>query len=87
MKSINLEAVVGSQGYLGFTAQVNGMRDRGLLDLAVHPDFENNPYVYLLFTYDPPEVYQNASHPLAGPDRNLYYVDLDDGQIGRWVFV
>ncbi|MEL6106236.1 MAG: DUF4347 domain-containing protein, partial [Planctomycetota bacterium] len=49
---------------------VNGTRDRGLLDLAVHPDFENNPYVYLLFTYDPPEVFQNQSDPLAGPDRN-----------------
>ena len=49
---------------------VNGTRDRGLLDLAVHPDFENNPYIYLLFTYDPPEVFQNQSNSLAGPDRN-----------------
>ncbi|MEO1524755.1 MAG: DUF4347 domain-containing protein [Planctomycetota bacterium] len=49
---------------------VNGTRDRGLLDLAVHPDFENNPYVYLLFTYDPPEVFQNQNDPLAGPDKN-----------------
>ncbi len=56
--------------FIDITAQVNGTRDRGLLDIAIHPDFENNPYVYLLFTYDPPEVYQNASHPLAGPDRN-----------------
>lgn len=49
---------------------VNGTRDRGLLDLAVHPDFENNPYIYLLFTYDPPEVFQHQSDPLAGPDKN-----------------
>ena len=47
---------------------VNGTRDRGLLDIAVHPDFVNNPYVYMLFTYDPPEVYQNTG--LAGPDGN-----------------
>ena len=45
---------------------VNNTADRGLLDLAVHPDFENNPYVYLLFTYDPPEV--NNFSGLAGPD-------------------
>lgn len=45
---------------------VNGVRDRGLLDIAIHPDFENTPYVYLLFTYDPPEVFQNTG--LAGPD-------------------
>ncbi len=56
--------------FIDISTQVNGTRDRGLLDIAIHPDFENNPYVYLLFTYDPPEVFQNASHPLAGPDRN-----------------
>jgi glucose/arabinose dehydrogenase len=56
--------------FIDISAQVNGTRDRGLLDIAIHPDFENSPYVYLLFAYDPPEVYQNASHPLAGPDRN-----------------
>ncbi|MCA9171670.1 MAG: PQQ-dependent sugar dehydrogenase, partial [Planctomycetales bacterium] len=56
--------------FVDISAQVNDTRDRGLLGIAVHPDFENNPYVYLLFTYDPPEVYQNASNPLAGPDRN-----------------
>ena len=48
---------------------VNNVRDRGLLDIAIHPDFENNPYVYLLFTYDPPEVFDNVGDPLAGPDQ------------------
>ena len=47
---------------------MNGTRDRGLLDIALHPDFENNPYVYLLFTYDPPEVFNNTGQ--AGPDGN-----------------
>jgi glucose/arabinose dehydrogenase len=56
--------------FLDIRNQVNGTRDRGLLDMAVHPDFENNPYVYLLYTYDPPEVFNFASDPLAGPDRN-----------------
>lgn len=45
---------------------VNGVRDRGLLDIAVHPDFDNNPYVYLLFTYDPPEVSNFTGD--SGPD-------------------
>jgi glucose/arabinose dehydrogenase len=52
--------------FINISAQVNGTRDRGLLDIAVHPDFQTNPYVYLLFTYDPPEVYSNTG--LAGPD-------------------
>jgi glucose/arabinose dehydrogenase len=47
---------------------VNNVRDRGLLDLAIHPDFENNPYIYLLFTYDPPEVFNNTGNSFARPD-------------------
>jgi len=57
-----------STPFIDISAQVNGTRDRGLLDIAVHPDFANNPYVYLLFTYDPPEV--NGNTGLAGPDGN-----------------
>ncbi len=53
---------------IDISAQVNDTRDRGLLDIAVHPNLAANPYIYLLFTYDPPQVYQNQSHPLAGPD-------------------
>ena len=60
--------------FIDISRQVNGTRDRGLLGLAVHPDFPNQPYVYLLFTYDPPEVYDpaNVSNPntLAGPDES-----------------
>ncbi len=57
-----------SSPFIDISAQVNGTRDRGLLDIALHPDFENNPYVYLLFTYDPPEVFNNTGN--AGPDGN-----------------
>jgi len=48
---------------------VNDRSDRGLLDIAVHPQFETYPYVYLLFTYEgvPPE--QNFyTDDFAGPD-------------------
>ena len=60
--------VLQSTPFIDISGQVNGTRDRGLLDVAIHPDFENNPYVYLLFTYDPPEV--NSFSGLAGPDGN-----------------
>jgi glucose/arabinose dehydrogenase len=56
--------------FLDFRDRVNGTRDRGLLDVAVHPNFPATPYLYLIYTYDPPEVYQNTTHALAGPDRN-----------------
>ena len=55
-----------SQPFIDIRNIVNGVRDRGLLDIEVHPDFDNNPYVYLLFTYDPPEVFSYSG--LAGPD-------------------
>lgn len=48
--------------------RVNAVQDRGLLDIAVHPDLATQPYLYLLYTYDPPEVFENVGHPLAGPD-------------------
>lgn len=54
--------------FIDISAQVNNTRDRGLLGLAVHPDFPNQPYIYLGFTYDPPEVFENSG--LAGPDGN-----------------
>ena len=44
------------QNFIDIRAIVNDARDRGLLGLAIHPDFATNPYVYLLFTYDPPET-------------------------------
>jgi glucose/arabinose dehydrogenase len=56
--------------FLDFRDRVNGTRDRGLLDIAVHPDFENTPYLYLLYTYDPPQVNNYANGTLQGPDGN-----------------
>ena len=50
--------------FIDIQEQVNGTR--GLLDIAVHPDFENNPYIYLAYAYDPPEVQQHTG--LAGPN-------------------
>ena len=66
---IQRDGVLQSNSFIDISAQVNNIRDRGLLDIAVHPDFENNPYIYLLFTYDPPEVFDNVGDSLAGPDR------------------
>ncbi|MFK8182233.1 MAG: PQQ-dependent sugar dehydrogenase [Phormidesmis sp.] len=55
-----------STPFIDISAQVNDTRDRGLIDLAIHPNFINNPYVYLSFTYDPPEVFSFTGD--AGPD-------------------
>jgi len=67
---VRRDGVLQSNSFIDISAQVNNTRDRGLMDIAVHPDFENNPYIYLLFTYDPPEVFDNVGNNLAGPDQN-----------------
>jgi len=58
-----------SNPLLNISRIVNNVSDRGLLDVAVHPDLNNNPYLYVLYTYDPPEVYNHVGNPFAGPDQ------------------
>lgn len=53
---------------MDITAITNNVQDRGLVDFEVHPDLFNNPYIYLNYTVDPPEVYNHVGNPLAGPD-------------------
>lgn len=60
---------LASVPFIDIAAQVNSQSDRGLLGLAIHPNFPATPYVYLYFVYDPPEVFQNATDEFAGPDR------------------
>jgi LPXTG-site transpeptidase (sortase) family protein len=46
--------------FINISSQVNNYWDRGMLGLAIHPDFPNTPYVYLLYTYDPPGTIDNG---------------------------
>ncbi|MGK7906722.1 MAG: PQQ-dependent sugar dehydrogenase [Synechococcus sp.] len=52
---------------INISDQVNETRDRGLIGLAIHPEFPTNPYVYLAYTYDPPETAGKTG--LDGPDQ------------------
>jgi glucose/arabinose dehydrogenase len=51
---------------LDITAKVNADADRGLLDIALHPDLENNPYLYAFYVVDPPDV---TASGLSAADR------------------
>ena len=51
--------------FADLSKEVNNFHDRGMLGLAVHPDFPAKPYVYVLYTYDPPEVKGSG---YGGPD-------------------
>ena len=53
--------------FVDLSAEVNNTSDRGLLGIALHPSFPAQPYVYLLYTYDPPETQGQGGLP--GPDQ------------------
>jgi len=40
--------------FADLSANVHSQHDRGLLGLALHPDFPTQPYVYVLYAYDAP---------------------------------
>jgi glucose/arabinose dehydrogenase len=47
--------------FIDLQDEVSDHGDRGLLGLALHPNFPTTPYVYLLYTYDPPGVVRDAN--------------------------
>lgn len=53
--------------FIDLTSEVNDTLNRGLLGLALHPDFNTNHYMYLLYTYDPPEL-PGGYGQAGGPD-------------------
>jgi glucose/arabinose dehydrogenase len=74
-----------STPFIDISAQVNDTRDRGLLGIAVHPDFgkATNPknYVYLLYTYDPPET--DPTNPKNNPNSGLDNPDQNGNRTAR----
>lgn len=47
--------------FIDLSSQVNSAGHRGMLGLAVHPEFPEQPYVYMAFSYDPPDVKPNQA--------------------------
>jgi glucose/arabinose dehydrogenase len=63
--------------FLDIRPQVHDNHDRGLLGLAVHPQFPVRPYVYLLYTHDPAGVTQDTGSPIVGRVSQLLRVEAD----------
>jgi glucose/arabinose dehydrogenase len=68
--------------FIDITSQVSDSTDRGLLGVAVHPNFPTTPYVYLLFTWNPPG-YSNID-PLGGRVSRLIRVEADPRRATTW---
>jgi glucose/arabinose dehydrogenase len=63
--------------FIDIRTRVHDNHDRGLLGLAVHPDFPVQPYVFLLYTYDPPGTNPDQGSPVAGRTAQLMRVEAD----------
>ena len=55
-----------NQPFIDLSGIVNDILDRGLLSVAVHPDFPATPYVYVAYSYDPPQL--SGGSGSLGPD-------------------
>jgi glucose/arabinose dehydrogenase len=64
-----IDAVTGAQSVvLDISGMVNSSGDRGLLNVVLHPDFEDNHYLYAFYVVDPPQTAGGTG--AAGPDGN-----------------
>ena len=64
---VAVNGVLSPTPFIDLSDQVNSGGDRGMLGLAVNPNFAATPYIYLTFTYDPPEAASGAG--LAARDQ------------------
>lgn len=67
IRLVNANGTVSSQPFLDIRDMVNRVgNDRGLMSIAIPPDFANTRQIYVAFTYDPPEVRTRGGD--GGPD-------------------
>lgn len=72
-----VNGVLQPQPFVDISSETAAKSDRGLLGIAVHPNFPSDPYVYLLHTYDPPGV---AADSLGARVSRLVRVTADGAQ-------
>ncbi len=54
--------------FIDISGAVNSMGERGLLGVVVHPQFPRQPYLYVTYTFDPPQTRGRSG--AAGADGN-----------------
>ena len=60
--------------------QVNEFNDRGLFDIAFHPDFENNPYLYAFYVVEPPGATAAMQDTTGNRYAHVVRYTLDESQ-------
>ncbi|MBN4066225.1 PQQ-dependent sugar dehydrogenase, partial [Ahrensia sp. AH-315-G08] len=66
LKILNTQTETVVSTLLDIRSEVNSTGDRGLMDIALHPDFENNPYLYAYVIVDPADAASQSGN--AGLD-------------------
>ena len=51
-----------SENFIDLSQEANAHADRGLMSVAVHPNFPATPYVYFAYVYEPPEAAGHRCH-------------------------
>ncbi|MCC0016240.1 MAG: PQQ-dependent sugar dehydrogenase [Rhodobiaceae bacterium] len=75
IKVFDLDTGTVTGTFLDISAQVNNIADRGLMDIALHPDFANNPYVYAFYVVDPADsATQGGNAGLDGGGNRFAYL-------------
>ncbi len=58
--------IVRAEPVIDIRGEVNDYVDRGFIDVGVDPEFTRNHYLYLLYTYRPPDMPHDAAKPVMG---------------------
>ncbi|MEL6748459.1 MAG: PQQ-dependent sugar dehydrogenase, partial [Pseudomonadota bacterium] len=66
IKAIDLDNNNAVTTVLDIRAEVNNRQDRGLLDIAIDPNFPDQPFIYASYVVDPPQSQGQGGN--AGPD-------------------
>ena len=66
--------------FIDLQDEVNSFSDRGIMDIAIHPDFPNTPRIYITYTVDPPA-------PAGSPPPQPGDPDGPDGEGNRFNYL
>ena len=62
----NADGSGAKETVLDISSITNSLQDRGIMDIALHPDFEENPFLYVFHVVDPADTAGKSGN--AGPD-------------------
>ncbi|HWA17690.1 MAG TPA: putative Ig domain-containing protein [Devosia sp.] len=72
IKFVDMSTGTVQSTVLDIRDKVNGNADRGLMDIALHPDLANNPYLYAFYVVDPAGTASGTGGAVRDGEGNRY---------------